>query len=475
MAENKRKNKKRRIWIISILAVVALAGAAILYFTLIQKQAEPSSAANPGYKTTTVRVGDLTISASGTGTLAAGRQANLSFPIAGEVAELNVKMGDAVTSGEVLAKLADTSSLEVSLAAAQLALTQAQKNLDDLTTYAQYNLAYDRLTLAQAQQTYDEAADSVVKKGWARCDRDTLTAYYDRYQRALSRLDEVKNSGDASNSDYYLGIIKTAQDEVDTAYANYTYCTGYTDYEIVSSQADLVVAQGLLTQAQAKYDTLNANNGIDPIELAQAKLDVEKAGAALEQAQKNLDNATLEAPFDGIVLSVAGEAGDTVGTGTFITIIDMLHPKVTFMVDEADSSLVSVGKQATMTFDALPDDTYTGSVTEVSPSLNSTAGYRVLEGVIKLELTREQLTRQLLNGMSGSVEIISGSAKNTLLVPVEAVRDLGDGTYGVMKLGSDGKLKLTVVTIGLQDDTYIEIKSGLSQGDVISTGITETD
>ena len=79
MAENKRKNKKRRIWIISILAVVALAGAAILYFTLIQKQAEPSSAANPGYKTTTVRVGAVAVPRRKSPTLTAtalGQQRN---------------------------------------------------------------------------------------------------------------------------------------------------------------------------------------------------------------------------------------------------------------------------------------------------------------------------------------------------------------------------------------------------------------
>jgi multidrug efflux pump subunit AcrA (membrane-fusion protein) len=147
---------------------------------------------------------------------------------------------------------------------------------------------------------------------------------------------------------------------------------------------------------------------------------------------------------------------------------------VEFSVDETDMDKVKVGETATVVFDALPNNTYTGAVTQVDASLSTVSGYQALKGVITLELTTEQSASPFLSGLTGSVEIINGKAENALLVPLEALRDLGDGQYGVMVVQSDSSLKLKVVEVGLMDDTYAEIKSGVSLGDKVSTGLAET-
>ncbi len=76
--------------------------------------------------------------------------------------------------------------------------------------------------------------------------------------------------------------------------------------------------------------------------------------------------------------------------------------------------------------------------------------------------------------MSAEVEIIAGEAKNTLLVPAQALRELAAGSYAVFVVQPDGQLKLTPVTIGLRDFANVQILSGLQAGDVVSTGTVET-
>ena len=78
----------------------------------------------------------------------------------------------------------------------------------------------------------------------------------------------------------------------------------------------------------------------------------------LDTAKEALAGATLTAPYDGTILAVAGTAGDSAGTGTFITIADLAHPLVNFSVDEADMDKVAMGQSAKVVFDALPNQTF---------------------------------------------------------------------------------------------------------------------
>ena len=77
-------------------------------------------------------------------------------------------------------------------------------------------------------------------------------------------------------------------------------------------------------------------------------------------------------------------------------------------------------------------------------------------------------------GLNASVDVIGGRATQALLVPVEALREISTGSYAVFVV-KDGKPTLTMVEVGLMDLTYAEITSGLNQGDVVTTGIVETN
>jgi multidrug efflux pump subunit AcrA (membrane-fusion protein) len=80
----------------------------------------------------------------------------------------------------------------------------------------------------------------------------------------------------------------------------------------------------------------------------------------------------------------------------------------------------------------------------------------------------------LPGGLNATVEVIAGRAENALLVPVEALRELGPGQYAVMVM-VNGEPRMRQVEVGLMDYAYAEILSGLEQGEQVSTGILETE
>jgi HlyD family secretion protein len=463
--------KIRKIWIILGIILIAAGGGFAYYYRLQQSKTSTQSGAS-ALQTAQVRRGNLVLSATGTGTLAAGETVNLSFPTSGTVAAVNVAVGDQVKKGDALAELGDIESLQAAVNTAQLDLITANTTLETLKSGAAAALGNAQLNLATAKKAYDDAKSAYKTKGMLRCDQDTTDAYYQAYLLVKKQLDAFGPY--ATNTDYYLKVIKPVKENVDKAYMTYEYCAGFTDYEINSSQANLTVTQAALNDAQATLDKLQKNAGIDPDELALDQNKVDSAQVALTAAQKNLDGATLKAPFDGTILSVAGQAGDKVDTSTFISIADLSHPYVEFYVDETDMDKVSIGEEAQVVFDALPDKTFTGKVTRIQPQLVTVSNSQAIAGQVQIDLTPQLGNSTLPAGLNASVDIISGKAENALLVPIDALRDLGGGEYALFVLDASGKPRLRTVTVGLMDLTYAEIKSGVNEGEYVTTGIAET-
>ena len=260
---------------------------------------------------------------------------------------------------------------------------------------------------------------------------------------------------------------------VNKAYQAYLNCAGFTGYETNASHAQLDLANANLKTAQDKLAVLQKNNGVDPIDLATAENKVSNAQAAVDKAQQNLDGATLKAPFAGVITAVAGQVGDPAGTSAFITLADLSRPQIQFAVDETDLDKVAVGEDAEISFDALPNQTFTGKVIRVNPALVTVGGYQTVQGLIQMDPSKGQSTQTMMAGLSASVTLIKARADNVLLVPVQAVRDLGGGQYGVFVMNALGQPRLKMVEVGLMDTVSAEIKSGLTAGDVVSTGVSQ--
>ena len=467
------KHLGKKKWLMILAIIVLASGAAFAGVQLTQNGETTEEVEEAPLQTSKVRSGDLLISTTGTGTLMAGDEADLSFSTSGTVAALHVVVGDVVENGTELAGLEDIESLQTDLLTKELALYKAQQAVDDLEDNAAATLAEARLTLANAKDTLGDAQSDIKLDGMERCDEETLAAYYDEYMYLEDELAKLGTGGTDTN--YYLTVISPLKVERDSAYATYMYCAGFTDYEIEESQANLAIAEAEMDTAQEYVDLLTENNGIDPDELALAQNALDSAQVSYNQAKKEVEGAVLQAPFDGTIMSIDGDEGDSVGTSTFITIADLANPVIELYIDETDMDMIDVGYKIEIEFDALPDLIFKGEVTNVEPALESSQGYSLVKAWASVDLNSTAQNINLLEGMAATVEVIGGSATDALLVPVEALRDLGDGEYAVFVVGDDGEPKLQMVEIGLMDYTYAEVLSGLEMGDEVTTGIVETN
>jgi multidrug efflux pump subunit AcrA (membrane-fusion protein) len=155
---------------------------------------------------------------------------------------------------------------------------------------------------------------------------------------------------------------------------------------------------------------------------------------------------------------------------TPVTVADLTHPTLEIYLDESDWGNIDPGYEVDITFDILPDTTFTGRVTRIDPSLYSSNNTLVVRAIVILDEVSSPLNLPL--GSSASVAVIGGRAENAVLVPIEALHKAGD-KYAVFVM-KNGELHLQMVEVGIQNLEYAEITSGLEPGEIVSTGLTVT-
>ena len=515
---------------IGIILLVVVGG----YFTYDYFSTENEQVSEtPEVQTALARSGDLTVFATGAGQVIPSNEVNLGFDEAGTLSELLVKVGDQVQAGEVLARL-ETNQTEheiaLALAAAELDVLTAQQALDDVYDSLQIDSAQaildveaaekdledllnGDLRLAQSLQTVAEAQEDVNQAERAynavrsTADQSTIDAAYAELVLAEKKLrdQEAKFDDYANKPDEDLGKanaqlkLTAAQGAYDIALRYYNAVTGTgSELELDSSSADLAAAQAKqaevqreyervkdgptpgevalaeanLTLARAKYETLK--DGVDPAEVALAEANLANAQAKLELAREDQAVIDLVAPMDGTIMSIGASVGEAVGTNVFIVIADLQQPVLEVYLDEADLDKVAAGFEVEVIFDSLPDDMYVGHVTKVSPSLQTVSNVDAVLAWVQLDAESFSKPQSLPVGSNASVDVIGGRAQNAVLVPVEAVREIGANEYAVFVI-EDGEPKLRIVTVGLMDYTSAEILTGLTAGEVVTTGVVETN
>jgi macrolide-specific efflux system membrane fusion protein len=229
-------------------------------------------------------------------------------------------------------------------------------------------------------------------------------------------------------------------------------------------------AQNNVYQAQENLELLQSGPTTDTI--MRAELSADQAALALDDARADLEAADLRAPFDATVVDVTAMPGEYVGTASFITLADLEAPLLQFWVEESDMSGVQVGNQVEIVFEALPDDTFTGEVIRVDPALVTVDGTLAVQAWASADLASGSAS--LLGGMNAEVEVVSAESRDTLLVPIQALRELGPGQYAAFVVQPDGEMVLRPVEVGLQDFVNAEILSGLEVGEVVSLGVEES-
>jgi HlyD family secretion protein len=240
--------------------------------------------------------------------------------------------------------------------------------------------------------------------------------------------------------------------------------------EIAAARATYELAIETHKEAQAYLEMLNG--AALPEDVPGSSLtSLVEAQTALTTAEENLKNTQLISPISGTVTDLTASLGDYVGTDSIITVADLNQPyTIDTYFDAEDWSEVQVGYEAEVVFDILPDDTFIGKVTMVYPVLDTSSGSSLVHAIIKLNDTIEA---DLPSGTSVAVDVIGGKAEEAVLIPAEALHEIGDGRYTVFVMENDTP-RLRLVEVGLQDITYVEVKSGIDAGEIVTTGIVET-
>ena len=411
-------------------------------------------------------------------------------------AQDTVKLLSGNGAWDQLAAHKDVVAAQAAYDSAAAALKQAEyahnAGIDVIAAQTAYDSALSQLTSSRAKLDQTRAGATAADLASAQAAVDQATH---SLATARAKLDQTMLG--ATDAD-----AVAAQTAVDTAHANVASAQTKLDalgvptaQDIQAARASQASAQAGLQSAQAKLAqlqagptqtdlesarsgvaaavaSLSAKSGtVRPSDVALQQEAVRQAELAVQQAQIDLDNNTLVAPFDGIVAAIAGNPGEPAPSGTngFLTLVDPSAVRVDVTVDETDVAKVAVGKAATISFDALPGRPFRGSVTSVSPSGTLSQGVVTYPVSIGLD-TRNQV---LPGGLTASATITIDEKENVLLVPLRAVRRQGRDQV-VEVVSDDGNSSTRTVKTGVQNDQLVEITDGLQEGDQILVQGTTT-
>jgi HlyD family secretion protein len=444
--------------IITFIAVVAIVAA--VYFGYQQYQSAQAAASN-NYQTTRLTTGELTATVGATGTVRANQSAVIAWQLNGQVADVNVSVGDLVVAGQELTELRE-SSLPQSIILARADLIEARRSLERLTTsdvsraQANQNLVLALKELEDAEKkrqskNYDRATSATIDEA-----RASLVIAEDAVKRATELYDRVDDrpEDDPIRAEAFSQLAAARRNR-DRTLANLNYLLGSpNDLEVAEADARLELAQANLVEAEREFQRLK--DGADP-------RDIEAAESRIAALEATLEQVSLESPFDGTVTEVHIQPGDQASPGmAAFRIDDLSRLLVDVQITEVDINRIRVGQAVVMTFDAIANKEYNGDVIEVGR-----VGL-INQGVVNFNVTIElsDADGAVRPGMTTGVSVITEQLENVLVIPNRAVR-LRDGQRIVYVL-RDGLPVALEIELGLTSETQSElVGGGLREGDEI--------
>jgi len=521
----RRLSPRRRILYAAILAVVIIGGGAATYL----RRAQPVATEEAMLQTAVVQRGSLVISATGSGTLTAPEK-SLGFTGSGEmtVASVNVGAGDLVHQGQVLAEVDSTQAQEdyedaqrayaeltsVSgqaaalrkVADAQVQLQRAKGTLEYLINpdvmYWESEISGGQHKLETAKARLEkEPTDDVAKAAVAKAE-----AFLDFAQ---DKLIEAKKT----YYDEYVPATFGIKEDLDVDTYNVP-----SDLEVKMAHLAVSDAEKTLQESQELYEALTI--GVIPEETSNdSLLQIKKAKARLADAHANLDGCRITAPYSGTVMEVNIAGGDVVamdGSGTsgnasssgatttaadpllaaltgsedsttvsssrsnsealsaegVIVLADTSQPYLEVNWNESDWPLLKVGEEVQITFDDRQGKVFSGRIAEIDREVHTSFESTTIRGEVSLDSPFSELGLPV--GASASAEAIADRDNDALLIPIEALHKTSSGSYMVFVM-EDGKVRLRAVEVGLMDESYAQITSGLEAGELVTTGLMKVE
>ncbi len=512
----KKKKRGKKRWKLVLILVLVLVILAVCAWYFLGRSSASADASTSAYSTAEVTRGNITATITGSGTLEAADSYTVTTLIEGTILTADFEEGDQVEADTVLYTI-DSSGASKSLEQSQISLNQAQRNyaskledLEDLTVTASVagrvltldvevgddvtagqQVAtirnYDTMTLTVAFPADDADSFYVGQSATVTLDStfETLSGTVSEIAANTTVLSGnmiVRNvTIDVSNPGG-LSTTQTASAEINgvgsSASASFAYKDEGTVTASISGTVESIsVSEGDWVNKNATILTLSSDTLSDEIQSASDSL--RNAEISYENQTENLDDYTITSPIQGTIVDKYYNAGETTEANqTLCTIYDLSYLTMTLSVDELDIASIAVGQTVTITADAVDGVSYEGVVTKVSVAGTSSGSATTYPVTIRIDETDG-----LLPGMSVDATIELESAEDVLIIPAAALNrgntvlitadsPSAEGVEVPAAGDGDGENAASQyvsveVTTGVSSDDYIEVTSGLQEGDVV--------
>lgn len=485
--------KKGRRWLVLCVLAVAVIGGGTAFLSRTRAKA---AKAETIYTTASVEKRSITNALTGSGTLQPADSYTVTTLVSGEVLSDTFEEGDIVEKDQLLYTI-DSSDVSTTETQAQTNYTQALK--------AKYPTADISGTVSEVYVSNGDAVSAGTELCRISASNDLTIDFQFSYAKDgdfyVGQPAKIYLNGYAGYIDGTVAQIGSSSVANGTGMKMTTVrvkaanpglvsgdCTAsavvgnYTSY----GQTTVKVGTGSTITASASGkvsgltlmpgDSVSSGQRICTITGDSVDNQLQNAKASLENAQDRLDDYMVTSPITGTVVEKTVKAGDNVGTGsnsnnTLCIIYDLSYLQMTLNIDELDIDNVEVGQVVNITSDAKEGQTFTGVVTKVSVVGTTSGGTTTYPVTVRIDDTDG-----LRPGMNVDAEIVLSSADGVLAIPSLAVNrgdtvlvtsDSPSAANALEQEAPEGYAYVQVTT-GVSDDSYIEITSGLQEGDTVA-------
>ncbi len=346
--------------------------------------------------------------ATGSVTLMTGAEVKIGARISGQLKDLRVRIGDFVRAGDLIAVIEHEDLL------ARVAKFQADLNAE----------------LVKREKIQNEKPLEINK---ARAEQDELQVRLALANKMLNRNQKLSEQGVVSTT-----VVEEAEERV----------------EVLHAKIRVAVEKLKLEEARLNND----------LKLASAM--VERARANLMEEKTQLSYAKITAPINGMVAFISTQEGETVvaslSAPTFVTLIDLSKLEVTTFVDETDIGRIAINQKAVFTVDTFADKFFQAKVRDIHPKAVIKDNVVNYEVILKIRGENISLLRP---EMTSNVVVTTGTHRNVLTIPKEAIKRLGKKTFTILK-SEDGPLEVPI-TVGWREGGLVEVLSGVKEGEEV--------
>lgn len=493
-------SKKKKI--IAIVVIIVVIAAAVKSCGLGEKTAENTST----YTFDTAVRTSIIESLSGTGTLEPADKYTVTTLLKGDILTDSFEEGDIVEADQVLYQI-DSSDMQTTIERAEISAKSAQrsyetavKDLDNLNVKTKVGGVVtdvlvevgDQVSAGQEIAKVRDSATMTIELPFPADEADTFyigqsaqVTLYGSFETLSGKVESISGASEVQAGNKIVknvtisvenpGAISEEQiatAEVGTSGSTQSGKFKYNENRSVNAEVSgevvaIVNDEGSEVSSGSTIIRLESDNVTNSVQSASDS--VKDAQLSLENQYETLEDYTIKSPIKGTVIEKKKKAGDTIDSNAELcTIYDLSYLKMTMNIDELDISKVKVGQEVTVTADAVQGQTFKGKVTKINMAGTTTNGVTTYPVEVQIEDTEG-----LLPGMNVSTEIIVNQVEDVVAIPVGAVVR---GDKVLVKTGNTSTDDPTVpagyeyvnVETGISNDQYVEIKSGINEGDEIA-------